>query len=247
MKASLQKSTIQKIFREHFKGETPIVKSGSEKKMLISEIKQKLSTMNGFALLDNRYFHSRYTKAGDEEICYFEILSPSKHYDYPEFTVTFNAQNQLFIEKWYELNSPVYHIEQIYTLFDKMTSEMKRLDANYLKSQSKRESDQIKRQKIKGLKHKAIIAKIHQIAKEDQLEFYIKEHPNKVKLAIRLAESEKMEIDIPYSKFQEILQNLRVMIQTIREFHDLGITLKMRRTGYRDPKWISYKNSSTTD
>jgi len=34
-----------------------------------------------------------------------------------------------------------------------------------------------------------------------------------------------MEIDIPYSKFQKILQKLRVMIQTIREFHDLGITM----------------------
>lgn len=244
MKNSLQTSTIKKIFREHFKGEVPIVKYASEKKMLILEIKQKLSTMNGFAFSDRYY--PIYTETESEEICHFKVLSPSQHYDYPEFTVKFNDQNELIIEKWNVHNSPVYHLEQIYTLFDQMTLELKRLDANYLKSQSKRQSDQIKREKIKGLKRKAIIAKIHQIAKEEQLEFYLIEHVTKVKLAIRLAESEKMEIDIPYSKFHEILQNLRVMIQTIREFHDLGITLKMRRTGYRDPKWIAYKDEQNS-
>jgi len=243
----LKANTIKKIFREHFTGEVSIVKYGSEKKILISKIKQKLSTIKGFAFLDRHYCSSRYyTETERDEICYFKILASSKHYNYLEFTIAFNAQHELIIEKWYKLNSPVYQLEQIYTLFDKMTVELKRLDANYLKSQSKRESDQIKRQKIKGLKHTAIIAKIHQIAKEDKLEFYVTEHVNKVKLAIRLAGSEKMEIDIPYSQFQQILQNLRVMIQTIREFHDLGITLKMRRTSYREPKWISYKDEQNS-
>ena len=41
-----------------------------------------------------------------------------------------------------------------------------------------------------------------------------------------------MEIDIPYSKFQKILQKLRVMIQTIREFHDLGITMMRKIIRY---------------
>ncbi|MDM8559756.1 hypothetical protein [Candidatus Parabeggiatoa sp. HSG14] len=245
MKNSLQTSTVKKIFREHFKGEVPIVKYDTEKKMLISEIEQKLRTMTGFVISDRYY---RYRSELNES-CYFQVHSPSEHYEYPEFTVTFNEQNELIIKKWSGLNSKVYELEQIYTLFDKMTSEFKRLDANYLKNRSKseseqvkRENEQIKRKKIKDLKHKAIIAKIHEIAKEDQLEFYIRKYITKVKLVIRLAESEKMEIDIPYSKFQEIMQNLRTMIQTIREFHKSGITLKMRRTGYRDPEWISYKD-----
>jgi hypothetical protein len=244
MKNSLQTSTIKKIFREHFMGEVPIVKCAPEKKMLISEIKKKLTTMKGFAPSDRYYYP--YTEKKSEEICHFKVLSPSQHYNYPIFTIRFNAQNELLIEQWNVHSSLVYHLEQIYTLFDKITVELKRLDANYLKSQSKRQSDQIKREKIKGLKRKAIIARIHEIAKEERLEFYLIEHATKFKLAIRLAKSEKMEIDIPYSKFQEILQNLRVMIQTIREFHDLGITLKMRRTGYRDPKWITYKDEQNS-
>ncbi|MEK8018871.1 MAG: hypothetical protein VSS75_018530 [Candidatus Parabeggiatoa sp.] len=248
MNASLQTSTVKKIFREQFKGEVPIVKYGDDKHRLISEIKQKLSTMNGFSISD-RYYYPRYTtKTELDEICTFEVRSPSEHYDYPELTVRFNEQNELIIEKWSGLNSKVYELEQIYTLFDKMTLEFKRLDANYLKNRSKRKSDQVKRQndqikrkKIKTLKHKAIIAKIHEIAKEEQLAFYVIKYVTKVKLAISLDESEKLEIDIPYSQFQEILQNLRVMIKTIREFHDLGITLKMRRNAYRQPDWISYE------
>jgi len=244
----LQKSTFKKIFREHFQGEVPIVKYGSEQKMLISEIKQKLTTMNSYALLDSYY--PRYIKKESDELCSFEVQSRSTHYDSPEFTVKFNDQNELIIEQRYGLSSPVYRLEQIYTLFDKLTSEFKRLDANsskrqsksQSKSQSKRQSDQIKKKKIKELKHNAIIAKIHQIAKEEQLEFYLIEYVTKVKLAIRLAESEMVEIDIPYSKFQQILTNLPAMIQAIKEFHELGITFKMRRTGYRHPKWISYQD-----
>jgi len=214
MYRSLQKRTIKKLFREHFKGEEPIA---------------------GFALPDSYY--SRYTQP--EDICDFKVLSQSKKYSYQYFTLRFNEQHELLIEKKSEL-SQVYHLEQIYTLFDKLTLELKRLDANKPKSQSN--SDQLKREKIKGLKHQAIIGKIHQIAKEQQLEFYVKELVTKVKLAIRLAESEKLVIDIPYSHFQQILQKLPAMIQTLQEFHELGTTLKMRKIGYRDPKWISYKD-----
>jgi hypothetical protein len=242
MSRSLQKRTIKKLFREHFKGEEPIVaKYDSEKKKLISEIKHKLSTLDGFVLSDSYY--ARYMQP--EDICYFELLSESKKYYSQSFTLTFNAQHELIIEKKSE-RSPVYHLEQIYTLFEKVTLELKRLDANKSKSQSSRESDQLKREKIKGLKHQAIIGKIHQIAKEQQLEFYVIEFVTKVKLAIRLAESEKLEIDIPYNNFQKILQKLPAMIQTLKEFHELGTTLKMRRTGYRDPKWISYKDEQKT-
>ncbi len=249
MHAHLQKSSVQKIFREHFTGDVPIVKYGFEKEMLISELKQAFSTLTGFALSDNYYYLYIGTKS--EEICNFKIAADSEQYANPEFSVTFNAQNQLILEKWYTQSTPVYHLEQIYTLYDKMKSEFKRLEANYRKRQPTRESDKIKREnhklkkeKIKGLKHKAIIAKIHQIAKEDQLAFYVRKYQTKVKLVVRLAESEKMEIDIPHSQFQDILQNLRVMVQTMKEFHALGIKVKMRRTCYREPKWISYKEST---
>jgi hypothetical protein len=137
--------------------------------------------------------------------------------------------------------TPVYHLEQIYTLIDKMNAESKRLEANYLKRKQKREADRLKKQKIKSLKHKAIIAKINEIAQEDKFEFYLKKYATKVKLVVRLAESEKMEIDIPYAQFQETLKNLRVTIQTLKDLRHAGVTFKIRNLSYREPEWSYYE------
>ncbi|OAD23735.1 hypothetical protein THIOM_000423 [Candidatus Thiomargarita nelsonii] len=203
----------------------PIVKPGFEKKALLSEIKQKLSTIEGFKL-PNR------DDVPDERYC-FRTMSPF----YKHFCLIFNEQNELFIETDNHLSTPVYHLEQIYTLVDKMNSESKRLEANYLKRKQKRETEKLKKQKIKALKHKAIIAKINEIAKEEKFEFYIMEYATKVKLVVRLAESEKMEIDIPYAQFQETLKNLRVAIQTLKDLRHSGITFKIRNLSYREPEW----------
>jgi hypothetical protein len=86
----------------------------------------------------------------------------------------------LIIEDGYWHHSPVYNFDKIYTLFKKMKREW--LEANYLK----RESARLKKQKVKALKHKAIIAKINQIAKEDKIKFRIIKYVKKVKLIIYL-------------------------------------------------------------
>ncbi|OQY56285.1 MAG: hypothetical protein DRR08_02505 [Candidatus Parabeggiatoa sp. nov. 2] len=124
----------------------------------------------------------------------------------------------MIIEDGYWYQSPVYNIDQIYRLFDKMKREW--LEANYLK----RESARFKKQKVKVLKHKAIIAKINQIAKEENIRKYVK----KVKFIIYLAKAEEMEIDIPYDQFQDTLKNLCVTVQTIRELRDSGVSFQIR-------------------
>jgi len=225
----LQNSTLKKILREQFKGDIPIVKHGLEKKALITEIKQKLSTIEGFELLKRGYdVH--------DERCGFQIWSPF----YQHFYLIFNDQNELIIKTDDSLSTPVYHLEQIYRLVDKMNAESKRLEANYLKRKQKRESETLKKQKIKSLKHKAIIAKINEIAQEEKFEFYINKYATKVKLVVRLAESEKMEIDIPYAQFQETLKKLRVTIQTLKDLRHSGITFKIRNLSYSEPEWTYY-------
>jgi len=228
----LQTNTLKKLLGEHFKGNEPIVKQGSEKKELISEIKQKLSTINGFELLKTD--DSRYMKP--EEVCCFNILSPSQYYCDQYFCLEF-YKNELGINVGSWIGFPIYHLEQIYTLVDKMKLEYKRLEANYLK----RENKKIKQQKINELKCQAIRAKINQIAKEDKFYFYIHENTTKVQLLVHLAGHDHIEIDIPYSEFQEILKNLRVTIQTLRDLRESsGITFKIGETKYV-PEWSHYE------
>ena len=235
MAISLHDSTIKKLFREQFQGEMPLIKFGAEKKVLISNINKEFSAKAGFTLLKTSSYRN-YRK--NEAVCCFQIRSSSKYYRDQEFCLKFNEQNELIIEEGYWRNSPVYHLDQIYTLGEKMELEYKRVEANYLK----RENNKLKKQKIKGLKHKAIIAKINEFAKEDKFEFSVEEYATKVKLLVRIAKSEIMAIDIPYNEFQDSLKKLQVTIKTVRELRDSGITFKIFSypKGYWEPEWISY-------
>jgi len=237
MDLPLHDSTIKKIFREHFKGEIPIVKYGIEKKELISNVKNELSTRMGFEILDLSGY--KYRQKNHDEICNFKIISSSKYYCSQEFDLIFDETNNLIIGKGYWIKSPVYCLEQIYMLVEKMKQEYKRLEKNYLK----REGVRLKQQKIQELKHTAIIARIKEIAKEDKLRFYIEEYAKKVELIIYLGEAEEMKIDIPYDKFQETLQNLRSTIQTILKLRGSGITFQIQSYTpryYNEPRWVCY-------
>jgi hypothetical protein len=189
--------------------------------------------------MKNSSNYYKYRNKNHDEVCCFKIISSSKYYCDQEFGLVFGEQNELIIQDRRWLDSPVYHLQQIYTLSDKMKLEYKRLEKNYLK----REGVRLKKQKVKDLKHQAIIAKINQIAKEDKLKFSVIEYTNKVKLIICLAHAEEMVIDIPYDKFQETLKNLRTTIQTIRELRESGITFEIRTypaAYYSEPYWTSF-------
>jgi len=232
---NLHDSTIEKILREQFKGDTPILEYRQERKAFISMLRQKLSTMTDVKLLQLSPNY-RYSETDSEEICYFKILSSSKYYRDTTFYLLFNDQNELIIEAGYRHSSPIYHLEQIYTLTDKMKLEYNRVEKNYLK----REREGLKKRKIQALKHKAVIGKIHQIAKEDKFYFHIKEYATKITLVIRLADNKHLDIDIPHNKIQETAQQLHATIQTLMALHDSGISFKINRMGYHKPYWIHY-------
>lgn len=240
MEKSLHDSTIKKIFREHFQGEMPITKYGSEEqKRLISDIKQKLETIDGIKLLKLSDYRRYHQEIEPEEHCDFKIISSSKYYRDQEFCLEFNEQSELSIREHYFLNTPVYHLEQIYTLVDKMIQEYKRIEINYLK----REGKKLKQQKIKDIKYKAIFAKIHEIAKEDKFKFCVTKYFKYVKLTIYLAQAEEMQIEIPYDKFHETLKSLRVTIQTIRDLRHSGLKFQIQSYPmryYNEPSWITY-------
>jgi len=252
MDISLHTRTLKKILQEHFKGETPIVRYDfKEQNQFLAAIKEKLRMMDGFELSEEERFYPRFFASEFKETCLFTIHSSSKYYSSQDFVLKFNDMNVFIINANYNINSPVYDLEQIYTFSDKMESEYKRLDKIYVRTEKTREKNKaerhkqkennsIKRKKVKSLKEKAIFAKINEIAKEDKFEFYIEKYITKVKLMVRLTKTEQMEIDIPYGKFQEALQNLRVTIKTIQELRDSGIVFKIRRVSYRDTQWISF-------
>jgi len=102
---------------------------------------------------------------------------------------------------------------------------------------------QAKRDKLRDLKARAIIAQVRQIAKEDGFDFATETDNIKLKLYIRLKEQDCFRVDIPFNKFQELLPKLRTSTQSIRELYASGIRFRLGRLG----SWVHWIDHRTID
>ncbi len=61
----------------------------------------------------------------------------------------------------------------------------------------------------------------------------------KIVIFIRLSETVRLEVNVPYSNYQIVLQNTQAAIKAIREFADKGIAINVRTSGATTPfyKW----------
>lgn len=221
---SVSSRTIIKIFQETFIGDSPIVKNILEHKEFLAFLKQDLKQIKNVAISNARRWNN--TIIHD---CIFSIQGePSAYLD--DFTITFNQEHELIISH-YSHQSTVYHIEQIYTFIEQLKLEHDKIKGRRLKTE-----------KINHLKQLAILAKIKEIAKEDEFDFYITKYKTKLKLSMRIENKKLLEVDIPYGKFQDILKDLRSLIKTIRELQKSGITFRFKPTSKSidDSDWINY-------
>jgi len=217
------------MLREHFIGDRHLTKNLFEHKECLSSIKDELKKIKGVDMS-----HRRSSLDKDLEQVHFVVQeeddSSGYYYRDDSFTIKFNKQNQLIVEDFIDSYGIVYQIEQIYSFIDRVKE-----------AHDKKKTRELKTKKINKLKQQAIIAKIKEIAKEDQFDFYIREYQRKLKLAVRIEGDKLIEVDIPYGQFQDILKDLRSLIQTLRELQKSGINFKLKTdsgdTGYG---WISH-------
>jgi len=223
---SLNSRTIAKILREHFTGETPIIKNAFEHQAFISSLQTEIEKIKG---IEKPYF---YRSSSEPEPNYqFSIKDDSSFYDYDSFTIKFNQSNELIITH-NESRANVYQIEQIFSFIDRIKQEY-----------DNKKARQLKKEKINKLKQLAIIGNIKKIAKEDKFDFYTREYATKLKLIVQIELGKIIEIDIPYSQFQDTLKELRSLIQTIRELQKSGLTFRLKSTAkYKHSSWITHES-----
>lgn len=226
---SLNTRTIAKLLREHFIGETPLVKEESQQKTFISSLKLKLKNIKG---VETSYYHSNLDNDPDK-LCYFSVHGDEefRYYWHDSFIVKFNPDNILIIERHYDHDNSVkvYQVEQI----DSFIEELKdRYD--------KQKMLRLKKQKINTLKQQAIIAKVKEFAKEDQFDFRTQGYGTKLKLMIRIEERQVVEIDVPYKEFQEVLKEVRSIVQSIRELQKSGLTFRLKSNSGGHRGWITH-------
>lgn len=226
---SLHSRTIAKVLREHFTGDNlPVMKSPKEQKKLIVLLKSKLEKTKGI-MISTFYSHQ---DIDPDRCCHFEVSEQEYRYDYnsDSFTLQFNENNELIIEHYYS-HAMVYQIEQIDTFIERLKEEYKNKKAR-----------QLKREKINKLKQQAIVAKVKEIAREDLFEFYVQEYAIKLKLTVRIEGGKVVEFDIPYKQFQDVLKDLRSVIQDIRELQKSGISFKIRQDYGTNSGWFTPEN-----
>jgi hypothetical protein len=219
---SLNSRTIAKILREHFTGETPIIKNIYEHKEFMSSLKFELKKITGVEVSTGSYWDSK-------RECHFSVKGEFSKYG-DSFTIKFNQENELVIDN-YRDSATIYQIEQIYTFIDRLKLEHENLKGRRLKTE-----------KVNKLKKQAILAKMKEIAKEDQFDFYTTEYKTKLKIIIRVEGGKLLEVDIPYGKFQEILKDLRSFIMTVRELQKSGITFKLKPDSGDGYGWIIHNS-----
>ncbi|MCP4348092.1 MAG: hypothetical protein GY795_21530 [Desulfobacterales bacterium] len=228
---TLQQPTIEKLFREHFKGNNPIRGTADELKKLDKTIKQRIGGMKNVSIDQPRYHYSEEKKR--RMVCEITVRdgSGSRYYYYSgnDFKLMINEKGELFI-KHYSAEALVSDIDEIISFLSVCLGRVERQQA--LRS---------KRKKLRDFKTQAIIAQVKKMAKEDKFDFRTDSDTVKLKLYIRLFEDECAEIHIPFSKFQEILPDLRSTISLLRELCGKGIKFKMKSLHYySDRGWITH-------
>jgi hypothetical protein len=232
---SIHPSTMGKLLREHFTGEFPIsIKTTSEQEQLISRIKAELKKLQAVRLSDSYYVS--HDKEREECSLRFALEDDLHRYyrPYCSLTLKFSEDDHCLIIEDSPRRALVYQVEQIYSFINKLKAEFDQKKAQAHKTE-----------KINNLKQQAIIARIKEIAKEDKFEFATtwREYQNKLKVMVRLEGSILLEVDIPYSGFQEALKNLRPLIRNVNELQKLGISFKIKSdSGYSGHGWITPDN-----
>jgi hypothetical protein len=90
------------------------------------------------------------------------------------------------------------------------------------------EADKKKKQKMRDLKTQGILARFKEIAQEDGFEYSYEQSTTKVILRVKLPKNKALHVDVPFSNFQEVMQNVRDLIRNVEELTSKGISFRIK-------------------
>jgi len=226
--------TINKVLKNHLSGIEPLIVTNNEEQLELARVfHEQLANDNDFTVAE-RYFYQYSGNIEKHANITFSVKCDSKNIYANDMNISFSDKNVLTIRNHGKLFN-IRTFNDLFNLKSAFKKEYLLADERYTKITQ----NEVKRKKIKGIKTKAIFAKIEEIAREEGFEYFIdKEFTNKVKLNIRLTKNDFMELSIPYSNFQDILQNARDTYHSIKKLIDGGIPVKIKYSIYTsDMQW----------
>jgi len=219
--------TVQKLLREHFKSNNPIYLANiAEKTQFISQLTAQLAYLGDVKIEPHHWQHH---PESWRDVASLIINNSNSYHD--SFDLRINQENQLIV-RWKYHEGKVGQIEEIIALA-KATKDI--LDREFTLAS--------KRNKIQELKTQAIMAQVQKLAQEENFEFTTQYIQWKLRLFVKLSDTESLQIDIPYNRFQEVLTHLTAAIKALRTVHNQEIRFKIVENRHVAGPWIKPKLS----
>ena len=242
---AIARPSLQKLLRDHISGREPLKVSEQQAQTLSEDLLGRIEPLAKAQRNDNcHYFrYSPRTVQQDDanqpppdRLCCCIVLEQSQERWYRSHThlhLYRSPDEQLWVELGGE-RSPQSLSE---------VDEVVALSRAFQQRVEQQEAKAVKREKQRNLKAQAILAQVRKIAKEDQFDFATETDTVKLKLIIRLSDSDDFAVMVPYKQFKEVLPKLRTAIRALRETYDSGVRFKTNpKRGYRRSDWIRHQD-----
>lgn len=229
---TLSSPTIGKIAREVFIGQDPIRLADNERDEWQQRIANRLQGLRGVEVENSS---TRRDSANTQYICEIalqDLSGKSGYYYRNSFDVIHSEEGELVLRHGGRKGSrsPLSDLDELVTFIERCEVMLER-----------QELQRKKRQKVRSLQSHAIVAQVKQLAQEEKFDFCYVADTVKLVLRVQLSEKEGIELQIPFTKFEAILPNLRDIIRSARDLHAQGIKFKMQNISNMYGTWFRHE------
>ncbi len=159
---SLTLPTVNKFFKENFKGEKPIRGTAEELKEFGKIVQQRIKGLQNIRIKKDHFLSEEKKK---RLVCEFSVNDPPDTDRYyfrgsNDFSLLVNEKGELTIDHW-GANAVISDIEELMSFISTCQERIERQQAQ-----------RSKRKKLREFKAQAIIAQVKKMAKEEKFDFY---------------------------------------------------------------------------
>jgi hypothetical protein len=230
----LQRKTIQKLLRDNFPGDSPIVVDAQQRSKVADAIRARLERIDGVDAKEPGYVppeQKRYLVAS------FSLIDPGPyyyHYGRSTFYLRLDDDQRLTMADGYSGTAVlVSDLEEIGQFVHQCKERLERQRAL-----------QAKRTKVRHLLVQAILAQVKKLAQQERFDFMSESDLHKLKLYVKLSAEHALTLDIPFRRFKQVLPQLRSTLRALRQLYESGIRFHIvsRRGLPWRQKWIEYQS-----
>jgi hypothetical protein len=228
--------SIRKLLRDCFPGQSPIEVDLRHRPQLVKDWRSRLEKIEGIRVTN----HPGDNDSRSRTLCRFTIPDPHQNAQYwrsDELRLEYSEELQLRIiaDRW-----------RGETVAVRVSSaeEIADLARQTLQRYARRHAGAKKREKVRRFKSNAIIAQVEKIAAAEKFDYATSVDSQKLRLYVRLSKQEIIEIQIPFSRFEKVLPQVKNTIAMMRDLYQDGLKFKMATT-HRLPfqtEWVRHRD-----